>query len=55
MKCRLSWAGPATRPGDAAGPALTPCAGPRLRPMSSRDGAAFSSLSEALRRPHIPP
>jgi hypothetical protein len=97
MSGRLSWAGPATRPGGAAGPALTPCAGSRLRPLvvgyvrlqacdppgfadqiiadmrvfthqgglaladtyieqsdvSSREGAAFSALVEALRRPHI--
>lgn len=33
MSCRLSWVGPATRPGGAAGPTLAPCAGPRLRPL----------------------
>jgi hypothetical protein len=93
----MSWVGSATRPGGAAGPALTPCTGPRLRPLvvgymrlqasdppgfadqlmadmrayahrfgltladtyteqpevSSREGAAFSTLVEALRRPHI--
>jgi hypothetical protein len=97
MSCRLSWAGPATHPGGVAGPALAPCAGPRLRPLvvgylrlqasgplgladqliaemrvfahrcglvladvyieqpcvSSHEGAAFSALVEALRRPHI--
>lgn len=97
MNCRLSWAGSATRPGGAAGSALAPCTGPRLRPLlvgylrlhasdppgladqlfaemrafphrsglavadtyterpgaSSREGAAFRALVEALRRPHI--
>jgi hypothetical protein len=97
VSCRLSWVGPAARPGGAAGPTLAPCIGPRLRPLvvgyvrlqasdppgladlliadmrafayrsalalaatyteqsdvSSREGAAFSALLEALRRPHI--
>lgn len=33
MSCRLSWSGPAARPGGAAGAALAPCVGPRLRPL----------------------
>jgi hypothetical protein len=97
VSCRLSWAGPAARPGGAAGPALAPCAGRRWRPLvvgymrlqasdplgradqldakmrvfahrcghalagmyteqpdvSSREGAAFSAMVKALRRPHI--
>jgi hypothetical protein len=34
MRCRLSWVDPASRPGGAAGPTLTPCAGPRFRPLA---------------------
>jgi hypothetical protein len=34
MSCRLSWAGPAARPGGVAGPTLAPCAGPRLQPLA---------------------
>jgi hypothetical protein len=34
MSCRLSWAGPAARPGGVAGPTLAPCAGTRLRPLA---------------------
>jgi hypothetical protein len=34
MSCRLNWVGLATRPGDAAGPTLAPCTGPRLRPLA---------------------
>jgi hypothetical protein len=99
VSLRLSWASPAARPTGAAGPALVPCAGSRLRYLpvgymrlqtsdppgltdlltadmrafphrsglalpdthteqpdeaSSRQGAAFSQLVKALRRPHLP-
>lgn len=65
VTCRPDWAGSATPPADAAGPAITPCIGPPLRPLavgyprlqpsevSSRERAAFRALVEALRRAHI--
>lgn len=44
MSLHLSWAGLATRPGGAAGPALAPCAGPPLRPRSP--GAEMLVISD---------